>query len=307
MEQRQWQKLFNWLEGRSYYNFPQNPGQLKKHRKESVLQSVEMKLFGLGQTIKVSEFQSLNFPKDLYSLLEFNPTGVKSLYSVSSNLDGTFLAHSHWPPPKDSKEYIHLGPESFFLVREINKISYPLNNTLDLGSGVGVLTEALAKKSQKAFGLDLSVKAVALAQSLSIHKNVEYLNLAIGSKEAKTWVDKQKSFDLIVSNPPLAVPGESEMIHRDGGGYGIEIPKLFCSFAYDNLSAQGELWILIGNPLVHGKWLFYEYLKKETPWQIKEQKIVEEYFNQGQREKHGYDKMAIEKIDLTIFKLKKSI
>lgn len=305
MEKKVWNIFFNWLERENYYNFPQNPGQLKKHRKDSLSFSSLEKIFSLGKEISYPEFEVLKFPKELYSLLSFSPQGVTSKYAVSSSWDGKFLIHSHWPPKENAKDYVHLGPESFHIYRKIKDSLKKGDKALDLGCGMGVLTQVLSENFKEVYGIDLSPSAISLAQELNNKNNVSYFLKEVGTKDCFNFAKKEGPFDLVVSNPPLAVPGESSMPHRDGGGLGIEIPKLFSNFAYENLSIDGEFWILVGNPLVNGKWLFYEYLKKETSWKIIEQDIVEPYFNQGQKEKHGYDKMGIEKIDLTIFCLKK--
>lgn len=86
---------------------------------------------------------------------------------------------------------------------------------LDLGTGSGVIALALASERQqwKIFAVDYSVQAVALAKRNAAHLNYPKVNIF-----QSNWfesIDKQLTFDVIVSNPPYIDENDHHLIQGD--------------------------------------------------------------------------------------------
>ena len=290
--------FLKFLKEKGFYQSPLTPGQLKKMRKQASSSSLR-DLFSLGKGISASSAKDLGL--DIRFLvfkngLFFSPLAFSSLPS------GELIPHSHWPPEAD-QEYTHLGPESFYLFREMEKKNPKA--VLDLGSGSGVLGFSLPKNVSYT-GIDCSKGAIKISNYLKNHfdkLNFSFIEGFIGSSEILKLFEN-KVFDLIVSNPPLAIPGETAMRHRDGGKLGIEVPLLFLDFALDHLSDNGEYWFIAGEVVSSGRKIIHEELKKRKV-KIIEETILEEFFNHAYAGKHHYQEQNIDQVNLTMYKIKK--
>lgn len=290
--------FLTFLEESGFYQVPLTPGQLKKMRKQSSSKDLR-DLFSLGKGLSANHIKELGL--DL-KFLTFREGLFYSPLAFSSLPTGELIPHSHWPPEKDD-EYTHLGPESFYLYRQMEE-KFP-KRVLDLGSGTGVLGFSLPSTTIYQ-GIDCSKGAIKISSYLKNHfdkYNFNFTEGFVGSKEINNHFEHQ-SFDLIVSNPPLAIPGETVMRHRDGGKLGIEIPLLFLDFALNHLTPDGEYWFIAGEVVASGKKLIYEELKKREVV-ILEETILEEFFNHAYAEKHHYNEQNIDQVNLTLYKVKK--
>lgn len=292
--------LFGLLNSAGYYFQAQTPQQLLKQRKNSEAQTELVKLFGIGD---LNVIDKINIDVELKEKLKKEPI------SITCDLDGNYLIHSRWPPTLENAEnYIHIGPESFYLAQMIKNQNLEGKKVIDLGCSSGVLTFAAAKTAEEVLGIDSSADAIETAnilREINTFKNVEFINFKINVNETINSKQKNK-FDLAVFNPPLGIPEENNSFpHRDGGNLGIEVPFLFIDYARQALKSGGEIWCLIASPVIGGQKPFEKELSKRKDLKISETKIIEEHFNQMVFKSHGYDKLGIERIELTIFKIKK--
>lgn len=285
-------KTLAYLSQIGYYHHPHTPGQLKRDRKDSNVLPIEQ-LFGLGLTVSQ---QKLHLPPDVLSELEIIKDQYHSPWCISSGLKGELVVHSHWPP-KNYEGYVHLGPESFYVAEQMAELSSPLK-ILDLGCAQGVLS-SYAPLGSNVVGLDLDIDAIQIAKEL--HPEHTFYQHKIGDK-----VDPVADFDfdLSVFNPPLAIPGETSMPHRDGGKQGLEIPLLFLNYAMQHLKPKGQAWFIAADPSVKGRFQILDKVKRD--WEVLDYEVIESHFNHAYEQKHQYkDKHGVDFVNLVLVKLQK--
>jgi SAM-dependent methyltransferase len=285
-------KTLEYLSQMGYYHHPHTPGQLKRDRKDENQLPLEQ-LFGLGLPVAP---EKLNLPPEVAAELEIVQDQFRSPWCISSGLQGELVVHSHWPPQKDSG-YVHLGPESFYVAEQLLKLSSP-QKILDLGCAQGVLSSYVPAGSE-VVGVDLDSEAIALARAL--HPQFIFHQHKIGDKKDPL---KDMIFDLAVFNPPLAIPGETAMVHRDGGKQGLEIPLLFLDYAHTHLKPQGQAWFIAADPAIKGRFQILDRVKPK--WEVLEYEILESHFNHAYEHKHQYkDKHGVDFVNLVLVKVQK--
>ena len=104
--------------------------------------------------------------------------------------------------------------ETEILVDEILKLDCKKDKILDIGSGSGVISISLAYhlKNSKVIGVDISDKAIALANKNKLKLGVE--NVDFIQSDIFSNVD-DRNFDLIVSNPPYIDSVEIETLEKE--------------------------------------------------------------------------------------------
>ena len=66
---------------------------------------------------------------------------------------------------------------------------------------------------------------------------------------------------------------------------------------------NGKCWFIVGAPIVKGKDLFADELKKRKEWKTEQMRLIDPYFNQALARKHNYPVQGIDHIDLRLYKL----
>ena len=130
-------KLFSELSRAGYGWTAKTPDQLLSLRKNPGQHRALDRFFGIG--LRVSSSELISDGLSMETTLAF---GDLTPFAVSTDLGGGCLIHDHWPPrPENAGEYVHLGPESFYLAREMEKNTevFDGKKVLDLGCGSGVL------------------------------------------------------------------------------------------------------------------------------------------------------------------------
>lgn len=106
-------------------------------------------------------------------------------------------------PFKTDKRALIPRPDTEILVEQCKILMYEKEacSILDIGTGSGAISIALAKElpNSKVLGLDISEKALELANENKILNNVENVDFILSNLFEKV---QDKKFDLIVSNPP---------------------------------------------------------------------------------------------------------
>lgn len=89
------------------------------------------------------------------------------------------------------------------LLADFVRINGRSKNILDIGSGFGIISMILARKSKaKVFGVELNEESYVLSQENRKNAkldNLEYINMDINNYKE---IFKEQTFDIIVSNPP---------------------------------------------------------------------------------------------------------
>ena len=99
---------------------------------------------------------------------------------------------------KGEKKHFTIKRETASLseIKEVLKqISWKEKKVLDVGCGTGLFAFNAAKRGAKVLGVDFSIKAIEIAKSKHIHKNLKFTSTDINKIKEK--------FDVIVSNGTL--------------------------------------------------------------------------------------------------------
>jgi SAM-dependent methyltransferase len=278
------------------------------------------RFFGIGLTDQQEARDELM----LYGMSESDVTQVLSLQLAVTRVGDLFVPHCHWPPvgpavglpvrlPLASmtgsllQDYVHLGPESLELLKFLDISVLTGARILDLGSGSGVHSMwGVQNGAKKTLGLEISSRAVEWSNAAAIAQGLrqsEFKVLRIGTPEADSAM-MGTSWNLVISNPPLAVPspGESRP-HRDGGDLGVELPLLFLNFASRHLEQGGDAFFTVTNPIVRGKPVFFDRLDRKK-WEVVTKIRLTDRFNASLHRKEGYRELGIESIELWSLHLK---
>lgn len=110
-------------------------------------------------------------------------------------------------PRPETEEWVYQ------LILDLKPKSSQIRRILDIGTGSGAISLALAKSFPMAqiTAIDINPNAIALAQknaSLNKIKNIRFIE-----SDLFTQIHPQQQFDLIVSNPPYIDPQEKKTMH----------------------------------------------------------------------------------------------
>jgi SAM-dependent methyltransferase len=296
-------KLFDALKNQNYWFEAKTPEKLVIYRQKIDEFSLLERVFGLG-------LKNEKDKHEVEKILNLELINFSEHFVVSCDDKGDYLLHDPWPP-KPNQDYVHLGPESFYLVREIkkHKVEFKDKIVCDMGCSSGVLSFALKEVyAKEVFGFDISKKSIDAANFLKKYRGLEKEKIEF---LVQNVLDPPKEnflnyFDFVVSNPPLAVSDDKiNFIHRDGGKTGIEIPLKFLDFAYKILKPGGEVWFLAGDPIIKDNFYLKSKLKSDKRFLFLKEKTLDTAFNQSLSRVHHYDERGILRIHLKIIKLKK--
>lgn len=218
----------------------------------SVLKCQRVDLYAKDVDISDSQKQEIQAIKD--RRLSGEP--IQYILNSSDFMGDSFYVDSNVLIPR---------PETEILVESIlNKIeNKKLKNIqiLDVGTGSGNIIVSLAKriKSANFVAMDVSEKALAVAQRNAKYHSVEdKINFIshdiLTDQECFEWNEK---FDIIISNPPYIcsddINGLSSEVKKeprlalDGGEDGLKFYRAIAKKSSDWLSDQGEVFLEIGD------------------------------------------------------------
>lgn len=125
---------------------------------------------------------------------------------------------------------------------------------LDIGTGSGAISLALSKnlKDSKIIGVDISKKAIDLANENKIKLNINNVEF----KESDIFSNIDDKFDIIVSNPPYINKEDFEKLDKKlyyepqnalyGGEDGLYFYKKIIKNAKNFLNKNGKIYLEIG-------------------------------------------------------------
>ena len=125
---------------------------------------------------------------------------------------------------------------------------------LDIGTGSGAISLALSKnlKDSKIIGVDISKKAIDLANENKIKLNINNVEF----KESDIFSNIDEKFDIIVSNPPYINKEDFEKLDKKlyyepqnalyGGEDGLYFYKKIIKNAKNFLNKNGKIYLEIG-------------------------------------------------------------
>ncbi len=132
--------------------------------------------------------------------------------------------------------------EDTFLLADILD-RYPAKQSLEIGVGRGLITTALAKKSDYVVGVDISTEAIKETQRvLAKLELLQHVDLVIADGPPPL---SQRTFDLIVFNPPY-LPSENIVDRRvDGGERGIDVPIRWFTSCLSLIKKHGTVLMIL--------------------------------------------------------------
>ena len=132
------------------------------------------------------------------------------------------------------------------------------DKVLDLGTGSGCITVALAKEAEKKGIKDLTLYASDITDSALRTSEENYLNydLDVTTRKANVLIGLEK-FDKIISNPPYIKTNEKKDMDKNvlqnepkealfAGKDGLDFYKKFAKQVRDHLNSHGEFFLEFG-------------------------------------------------------------
>ncbi|WP_297816600.1 peptide chain release factor N(5)-glutamine methyltransferase [uncultured Lactobacillus sp.] len=129
---------------------------------------------------------------------------------------------------------------------------------LDLGTGSGAITVALAKKAQESGIKDLTLYASDITDSALLESEENFLlyDLDVTTRKANVLVGLEK-FDVIISNPPYIKTGDKDLMDDNviknepeealyGGEDGLDFYREFVKQVREHLNPDGEFFLEFG-------------------------------------------------------------
>jgi len=158
------------------------------------------------------------------------------------------LAHRWWDPESEFKPLHQINPLRLDWIDRIAKLSG--KSALDIGCGGGILTESMARRGAKVTGIDLSDKALKVAQ-LHLHESA----LAV-DYEAVSAEDLARrspgSYDVVtcmellehVPDPASTVRACARLARKDGQVFFSTINRNLKSYVFAVIGAEYVLKLL---------------------------------------------------------------
>lgn len=224
-----------------------------------------------------------------------------------SSVQQFYVAHAHWKDEHGpSAPTVYLGYESLLLANKarsyLNESGWLYQGTgkalrgLDLGSGAGGVSLALADTVGSLVGIEQSALAVRWSQANARSQNQSHLQFCQGELGTPTGrvllqrlVAQGGAFDFAMANPPMVLTETSTIRpYRDGGLLGIERPLIFLDAAADALRNGGRCLMLMTSPRVIGPrsdviYPLFNHFKSRPflkTWRVLRTEVVEPHFNQ---------------------------
>jgi 2-polyprenyl-6-hydroxyphenyl methylase/3-demethylubiquinone-9 3-methyltransferase len=131
------------------------------------------------------------------------------------------LAHRWWDPESEFRPLHQINPLRLAWIDELASLSG--KNVLDVGCGGGILSDSMARKGAQVTGIDLSTKALRVAQLHALEASTTGVSYREVSAEALA-AEQPASFDVVtcmemlehVPDPASVVRACSELVKPGG-------------------------------------------------------------------------------------------
>ncbi len=158
------------------------------------------------------------------------------------------LAHRWWDPESEFKPLHQINPLRLDWIARIAKLAG--KSALDVGCGGGILAEAMARRGARVKGIDLSEKALKVAQ-LHLHESklaVDYEAVSAEDLAARSpgAYDVVTCMELLehVPDPASTVRACAELVRRDGRVFFSTINRNLKSYLLAVIGAEYVLKLL---------------------------------------------------------------
>ena len=194
------------------------PSVLRLRTADGSLLATLVRLFVGGITVNPAELSAVLGPDSVdalidSALLEATPDGYGATVRLIP-FDDLLFACDRMERHRDRAADFVVGPSPVAQTLAALTLRKPVERTLDLGCGAGVLALLAARHSKHVVALDLNTRAAALTRFNAALNASEGVETVAGDLFAPL---SGQRFDLIVSNPPFVIGPDSTYLYRDGG------------------------------------------------------------------------------------------
>jgi 2-polyprenyl-6-hydroxyphenyl methylase/3-demethylubiquinone-9 3-methyltransferase len=159
------------------------------------------------------------------------------------------LAHRWWDPESEFRPLHQINPLRLAWIDELARLSG--KNVLDVGCGGGSLSDSMARKGAQVTGIDLSTKALRVAQLHALEASTTGVSYREVSAEALA-AEQPASFDVVtcmemlehVPDPASVVRACSELVKPGGWVFFSTINRNPKSFLFAIVGAEYLLQML---------------------------------------------------------------
>lgn len=131
------------------------------------------------------------------------------------------------------------GEDTFLLLRGVR--AFRVGLALEIGVGVGAVTEALAQMADQVVGTDTQRMALQATRNRLRARSTERVELVHASGASPF---REGTFDLVAFNPPYLPAGRTHDPAVDGGPGGIQVTLEALSDIARTLRPQGRLLLV---------------------------------------------------------------
>lgn len=169
-----------------------------------------------------------------------------------------------------SKDSVYIPAEdTFLLANEVQE--YTANSALEMGVGSGYLTAELAQQAEHVIGTDINPEAIKQTRERLEIEGLDAKVDLVCCSAAEAFSDR--SFDLVVFNPPYLPSSAKEDIAIDGGSGGIEVALQMLEQGSRTLRTGGTMLFAISSQSNYGRLLSFLPTEKFTSIIIAKRKL----------------------------------
>jgi 2-polyprenyl-6-hydroxyphenyl methylase/3-demethylubiquinone-9 3-methyltransferase len=158
------------------------------------------------------------------------------------------LAHRWWDPTSEFRPLHEINPLRLEWINALAPLSG--KNVIDIGCGGGVLSESMARKGAKVTGIDLSKKALKVADLHSLESGVEVRYKHIAAEEMA--VEEPGQFDIVtcmemlehVPDPASIVRAAATLVKPGGHVFFSTLNRNFKAYLFAVVGAEYVLRML---------------------------------------------------------------
>ena len=175
------------------------------------------------------------------------------------------LAHRWWDPQSEFRPLHEINPLRLAWIE--NRVPLNGQRVLDIGCGGGILADAMARKGASVLGIDLSTKALRVAQLHALEAQTEGVQYQEISAEALA-AEQPQGFDVVTCMEMLEhVPNPASIVKACAA---LVKPGGYVFFSTINRNAKAFLFAIVGaeyvlNLLPRGT---HEYAKLIKPSEL---------------------------------------